>query len=97
VDVIGDHLGFKALGMPAEALHEIGALHAFGVGRPVVDVGGGHQLAALRDTGDQHRPEVRARGIYRRGVTSGSGTENEKACVARRHAMLLGRGIDHGL
>jgi hypothetical protein len=32
-----------------EALHEVGTQHAVRVGRPVVDLGGGHELAALRE------------------------------------------------
>jgi hypothetical protein len=68
VDVVEHHLGLEALGVPLEALHEIGALDAVGVGRPVVHVGGGHELPALRNPGQQHRAQVGARRVHRRGV-----------------------------
>ena len=41
-----------------------GPMDAVGVRRPVVDVGRRHQLSALRQTGDQHRRKVGARGVY---------------------------------
>ena len=78
VDVVEHDLGVEALGVLQEALHQVGALHAVDVGRPVVDVGRRHQLAALRDAGDQHRLQVGARGVDRRrcsrpGRSRGSG------------------------
>ena len=54
MDVVEDDLGLEALGVLLEARHQLGALHAVGIGRPVVDVGRRHQLPALRQTGDQH-------------------------------------------
>jgi hypothetical protein len=68
VDVIVDDLGFEALGVLLEALHQVGALHAVGVRRPVVDVGGRHELPALRDPGEQDWAQVGARGVHRGGV-----------------------------
>ena len=83
VDVVEDDLGVEALGVLQEALHQVRALHAVDVGRPVVDVGGGHQLAALRDAGDQHRLEVGAGGVDRGGVAGRAGAEDQQAacCV----------------
>ena len=52
MDVVEDHFGAEALGVLLEALHELGALYSHGVRRPIVDVGGGHQLAALGETGE---------------------------------------------
>ena len=60
-----------------EALHQLGALHAFRVRRPVLDVGRGHQLAALGDAGDQHRGQVGARRVDGGRVAGGAGTENQ--------------------
>ena len=88
VDVIEDDLGLEALGVLLEARHQVGALHAVGVGRPVVDVGRRHQLPALREAGDQHRLEVRARRVYCGGVAGGAGTEDQQAGVSCGHALL---------
>jgi hypothetical protein len=64
-----------------KALHQVGAHHAVDVGRPVVDVGRRHQLAALCHAGDQHRLEVGSRGVHRGGVASRSGAEDQDVGV----------------
>ena len=74
--------GVEALGVLLEALHQVRALHAVGIGRPVVDVGGGHQLAALGQAGDQHRLQIGAGGIDGGGIAGGAGTEDQEAGVA---------------
>src|SRR6185436_2255717 len=43
VDLVQNDLGIEALGVLLETLHQLRTLYAHGVGRPVVDVGGGHQ------------------------------------------------------
>jgi len=75
-DVVKNNLGFEAFGMGQKALHQIGALHAVHIGRPVVDFGRRHQLATLRDTGNQHRIQVGACCVNGRGVASGAGAQN---------------------
>jgi hypothetical protein len=85
VHLVEDELGVEALGVLLEALHQLGPLHARGVGRPVVDVRGRHQLPALRDTGDQDGLEVGARRVHRRRIAGGTGTEDHEALVACRH------------
>ena len=67
----------EALGMLEEALHQVGPLYAVYVGRPVVDIGGGHELAALREAGHEHRLEIGAGGIERSGVARGAGAEDQ--------------------
>jgi hypothetical protein len=88
VDLVEDELRVEALGVLLEASHQVRALHAVGIGRPVVDIGGRHQLATLRETRDEDGLQVRARRVYCRGVTGGSGAEDQEACVLRRHAFL---------
>jgi hypothetical protein len=61
--------------------HQVGPLDAIGVGRPVVDIGRRHQLAALGQAGDQHRFQVGASGIDRGGVTGRAGTEDDETAV----------------
>ena len=68
-----------------------GPEHAVGVGGPVVDLGGGHQLAALREPGDQHGLQVGARGVDCRGVAGGAGAEDQQAGVLGGHGRLRGR------
>jgi hypothetical protein len=70
--VIEDDLGLKALAMPLETLHQLGPLHPFRIGRPVVDVGCRHQLSTLRDAGDQRGPEVGAGGVDGGSVAGGT-------------------------
>ena len=49
---------------------------ADGIGRPVVDVGGRHELSALRETRDQHGLQVRARSVYCGGESGRTGAED---------------------
>ncbi len=67
--------------MLLEALHQVGALHAVHVGGPVVHFGGGHQLAALGDAGDQGRLEVGAGGIDACGVARRAGAQDQDLAV----------------
>ena len=59
-------------------LHQFRALHTVRIRRPVVHVGGRHQLAALREASDQHRLQVRARRIDGGRITGGSRTKNQQ-------------------
>jgi hypothetical protein len=81
LDLIEHDLGVEPLGVLLEPLHQLGPLHAVDVGRPVVDVGGGHQLAALGQAGDQHRLQVRAGGVDRRGIAGRAGAEDQNLGV----------------
>ena len=85
VDVVKHHLGVETLGMLLETRHQVRPHHAVGIGRPVIDVGGGHQLAALGHAGDQHRIEVGACGIDGGGVAGRAGTEDEEFVVTGAH------------
>jgi hypothetical protein len=55
IDVVEHDLGIEALRMLLKPLHQLRPLHAVDVARPVVHVGGGHALAALRDASHQNR------------------------------------------
>ncbi len=79
MDVIEDQFGRETLRMLLESRHEVGSHDAVGVGGPVVDVGRRHQLAALRETGDQHGREVGARGVYCGAVTGRAGAQDHQA------------------
>ena len=68
VDVVEDDARLEAFGMRQKALHQIRPLHTIHVGRPVVDLGGGHQLAALGDAGDEQGLQVGARSVDGRRV-----------------------------
>jgi len=52
--VIVDDFGAEALGVRLHALHQRRSEQSVRIARPVVDVRGRHELAALLDTGDQH-------------------------------------------
>lgn len=81
MNVIKNDLRVETFGVFQEACHQVGALHAIRVGRPVVYFGGGHQLATLRHAGNQHRIEVGARSIHGGGIPGGAGTENDEAVM----------------
>ena len=77
VDVVEDDLCLEALGVLQEALHQRRALHAVHVGGPVVHLGGGGELSALRHAGDEHGVQVGARGVNGGGVASGARAEDQ--------------------
>ena len=81
VYLVENNLGFETLGVLLEAFHELRALHAHRIGRPVVDVGRRHELAALSQARDQYRLQVGARGIDRRRVTGGSRAKNQESAM----------------
>jgi hypothetical protein len=83
--LVEEDLRLEALGVLEEAVHQLGTLHAHGVGWPVVDVGGGHELAALGEPGDEDRLQVGAGGVDRGGVARGARAEDEKARVSCCH------------
>jgi hypothetical protein len=83
VDVVIDQARVEALRVPAQPFHQLWSLHAFGIAGPVVHVGGGHQLSALFEAGDQQRRTVGTRGIDGRAVAGRPGAEDEEGAVDR--------------
>ena len=92
VDVVEDDFGLEALGVCLHARHQVRAHQPVGVARPVVDLGGGHQLAALLQAGDEHGLEVGARRVDGGGVTGGAGSEDEQLGVLGGGHWRLGPG-----
>jgi hypothetical protein len=80
-DVVVDQLRVEALGVPPHPVHQVGALQPLDVAGPVVDVGRRHQLAALLESGDQHRLQVGAGGIDRGRVAGRARAEDQQAGV----------------
>ena len=90
VDVVENDFGLEALGMFLKTLHQLGALHAHDVGRPVVHFGGGHQLATLGHAGNQQGLEVGTGRVYGCGIAGRAGAEDENLCVfGRGHGAEL--------
>ena len=85
MDLVEDDFGFEALGVLLEARHELRPLNAVGIGRPVVDIGGRHELATLRKTGDEHRFQVGACSVYCRGEPRRTGAQDQQAGVSGGH------------
>ena len=77
--------------MPAHALHEVRALQALHVAGPVVDLGGGHQLAALFHPGDQQRRAIGARRVDRGAVAGGAGAQDDQAAVDGLASCIISR------
>ena len=80
-DVVVDELGAVLLHMGLHPLHEIRALQAVVIARPVVHIRGGRELAAHFDAGDQRRLEIGPRCVERRRAAGRPGTEHDQAAV----------------
>ncbi|KAG0919669.1 hypothetical protein G6F31_021024 [Rhizopus arrhizus] len=68
--------------MGLHACHQVRPHQAGGVTRPVVHLGGGHQLAALLQAGDDDRLQVGTGGVDGGGPAGRAGTEDDEALVA---------------
>jgi len=84
MDVVEHGLGVEALCVRLHARHQVRPHQAVGIARPVVDLGGGHQLAAHGHAGDHDRLEVGARGIHGGGPAGGARAEDQEAGVLGR-------------
>ena len=80
-DEVEDDFGVEAFRVLLHALHQGRALQAFDIAGPVVYVGGGGELAAHFQAGDQHRVEVGAGRVYGGGVSGGTGSEDQQAAM----------------
>src|SRR5262249_31403390 len=88
--VIVDDLGGEALGVQLHSLHQRRPLQPFHVARPVVDIGGGHELSALLEAGDQERRAIGARRVHRGAVAGWARAEDDEPTVAGlRHGFLI--------
>jgi hypothetical protein len=75
--MIVDDFRVVALRMSQHAIHEFGSLQPLDITGPVVDVGGGHELTTLFDTGNDDGIEVRTCSIDRRGVAGRSRAQDQ--------------------
>jgi len=80
-DVVHHDLGAEVLGLPPHLLHQPGPLDDVGKARIVLDVGGDRQLTARLYALNEDWCQHGARRVDRRGVTGGSGPENEELGV----------------
>ncbi len=84
MDVIEQDLGLEAFGVCLHAGHQVGTGQAVWIARPVVHLGGGGQLTALLESGDQHRLEIGACCVDGGGVAGWAGAEDQQAGVTGR-------------
>ncbi len=77
VNMVEDDFGIEAFRMMQQSLHQFGTLHAQRIARPVFNIGGGHQLAALLDAGDHDRLKVGACCVDCGTVAGRAGTQDE--------------------
>ncbi len=88
--VVRDELGAEALGLLAQAVHQLGTQDPVGETGEVLDVGRVHQGAAGRDRPFEHEgSEVRPREVDRGGVARRAGADDDGV------AHLAGGGIGH--
>jgi hypothetical protein len=92
MNMIENDLGVEATRVLLEAQHQLGALHAVRVGRPVVDVGRRRQLPTLRQAGNQHRFEVGAGSVDGCRIAGRAGAEDQQAAVAGCFGHFMGSG-----
>src|SRR4249919_593224 len=92
--MIKDDLGFEALAVPLESLHQLGTLDAVRVRWPIVDLGRGHQLPALRNSSHQRRLQICASGIDCGRVASRPGTKNEQLNVLHQRGLSVFRRLN---
>ena len=81
IDMVEHDLGVESFRMAAHALHQRGSLQMLDIARPIVHIGGGHELAALLQAGDQHRIAIRPGRIDGRGVACRSRPQDEETTV----------------
>ena len=67
--------------MLLKALHQVRALHACYIGRPVINFGGGHKLAALRHACNEQGLQVGAGGVDGSSVARWARAKNQDFCV----------------
>ena len=72
-----------ALRVALHAVHQVRPLQARDVARPVVDVGGGHQLPARLHAGDQQQVEAGAGGVDRGRVAGRARAQDDQLVPAR--------------
>ena len=87
LDLVENSGDAQALAVLAQLGHQFRALEAVPAPGPVVHVGGGHQLAALLEAGDQQGLEIGPGGVNGGAITGGAGAEDDQAgmrcCVIR--------------
>src|SRR5690606_36374271 len=92
VDMVEHRLGLEALGVRLHACHQVRTHQPVRVPRPVVDLGGGHQLAAHLQPGHHDRLEVGAGSVDGGGAACGTGTEDQQTAVLRGAHMYTRDG-----
>ena len=88
VDLVENHFSTEAFGMSLETGHQFRTLYALGIGRPVVHFGGGHQLSALLNAGNDHRVEVGTGGIDGGSIAGRAGAEDDEFVMVAHDGFL---------
>ena len=86
-DEVAHDAGLEAFGVGAHIVHQHRPLDTFCRAGPVIDVGGGHQLPALFQSGDEDGFKSGAGGVNGSGVASRAGADDED--FASGHAVFL--------
>lgn len=81
MNVVIDDFGVVALHMAKHAVHEFGALQAFDIAGPVIDIGRRHQLTTLLNAGDHDGFQVGTSGVYGCGVSGGAGAQYQYSAM----------------
>jgi hypothetical protein len=74
-------VGMESFGVTPHSVHEGRPLEVLDVAGPIVHIGGGHELAALLQAGDQQGMAVGSRRIHGGGVPCGTRPQDEEWTV----------------
>ena len=92
-DNVPDDLGAHGAGMGLHVDHQLGALH-LGMAGPVLDLGGGGQLATRLEPLHEDRFEHGTRGVDAGGVAGRAGADDQDLGVAGiGHGAILGQSV----
>ena len=96
-DKVAHDGGLEAFGVRQHVLHQLRALDAFRRSGPVVHFGGGHQLSALFEAGNENRVQTGTGSIHGSGVSGRAGTDDEDFGWDHGGFLKYGGNVDMGM
>src|SRR5690606_12102031 len=85
VDMVENDLGVKTLGVTAHTVHQLRTLHTIHICRPVINFGGGGQLAALNQSCNHNGIKIGTCCVYSSSVSGRARTKNDQTMMLNCH------------